>query len=109
MAIPHAEPGIPVDLHPHTDGLSEARSHALVKTDAFETIRLVVPKAHEVCRNHQIAGPITIHCLKGQIAFTAGGQTRAVPEGHWLFLPGGVPHTITGMEDALVLLTIVFR
>jgi len=109
MAIPHAAPGIPVDLQPQAEELSEANTNALVKMDTFEAIRLVIPKGHEVCRNHQVEGPITVHCLKGQIAFTADGDTRAVPEGHWLFLPGGVPHTIAGGEDSLILLTIMFR
>jgi quercetin dioxygenase-like cupin family protein len=109
MAIPHAAPGIPVDLQTQTEVLSDAKTNALVKTDAFEAIRLVIPEGHEVCRNHRVEGPITVHCLRGQIALTADGQTRAVPEGHWLFLPGGVPHTIVGVENSLILLTILFR
>ena len=109
MAIPHAAPGVPVELQPQAEVLSETKSHALVKTDDFEAIRLVIPQGHEVCRNHLVEGPITIQCLKGLIAFTADDQTRSLPEGHWLFLPGGVPHTIAGVEDSLVLLTIMFR
>jgi quercetin dioxygenase-like cupin family protein len=109
MAIPHAVPGIPVDLQPQADGLSKAEAHALVKTDAFEAIRLVIPKGHEVCHDHQVPGPITVHCLKGEAAFAVDGDTRSVPEGHWVFLPGGVPHTISGKEDSLILLTIMFR
>ncbi|HOF41967.1 MAG TPA: cupin domain-containing protein [Candidatus Hydrogenedentes bacterium] len=108
MALPHAAPGIPVDLQPETVELSDAKARALVKTDAFEAIRLVVPEGHEVCRNHQVDGPLTIYCLKGQIAFSADDQTHVLSEGHWLFLPGGVPHTVTGMEDSLLLLTIMF-
>ncbi|NUM53417.1 MAG: hypothetical protein HUU46_07225 [Candidatus Hydrogenedentes bacterium] len=108
MAIPHAAPGIPVDLRPQAEGFSEAKANALVKTEDFEAIRMEIPKGHEVCRNHQVEGPITIHCMKGQIAFTANGETRVVPEGHWLFLPGGVPHTIAGRENSLILLTIMF-
>lgn len=109
MAIPHAAPGVPLDLQPPGEVLSEARTNALVKSEAFEAIRLVVPKGHEVCRDHRVDGPITVQCLKGQIAFTSDGDTHSVPEGHWLFLPGGVPHTIAGVEESLVLLTILFR
>ncbi len=109
MSIPHAAPGIPVDLRPQKGPLAEAKSNALVKTPEFEAIRSVVPKGHEVCNNHQVEGPITVHCLAGQIAFTAGSDTHILREGHWLFLPGGVPHTISGVEDSLILLTVMFR
>lgn len=108
MAIPHAAPGVPVDLLAQMEGLTGAKTNALVKTDHFEAIRLGIPQGHEVCRNHRVEGPITIYCLKGRIAFTADSETQAVPEGHWLFLPGGIPHTIVGIEDSVVLLTIVF-
>src|SRR6185312_14619372 len=74
MAIPHAYPGMPVDLRPDGESLSEARSGALVKDESFEAIRLVIPKGHEMSR-HQVDGAITIYCLDGRIAFTAGGKT----------------------------------
>jgi quercetin dioxygenase-like cupin family protein len=109
MAIPHASPGLPVDLWPSGEVLSEAKTNALVKNEAFEAIRIAIPKGHEVCRNRQVDGPITVHCLEGQIAFTADGDTHPVRSGQWLYLPGGIPHTITGVEDSLVLLTVMFR
>ena len=109
MAISHAASGVPLNLLPHGEVLSEATTTALVKLDEFEAIRLVVPKNHEVCGNHQVKGPLTIQCLKGQIAITVDGETHSVSEGHWLFLPGGVPHTISGVEESIVLLTIIFR
>ena len=108
MAIPHAAPGVPVDLRPE-QRLSQAQSSALVKTDAFEAIRMAIPAGHEVCKNHQVEGPITVHCLEGRIDFTADGDKQYVRAGQWLFLPGGVPHTIAGVEDSLVLLTVMFR
>jgi quercetin dioxygenase-like cupin family protein len=109
MAIPHAAPGIPTDLCVEGDSLSQAKTNALVKTDAFEAIRMVIPAGHEVCRNHQVEGPITVQCLAGQIALTVGDDVHVVRPGHWVFLPGGVPHTIAGVEDSLALLTVIFR
>lgn len=109
MAIPHAAAGVPVDLQPAGEDLSKAQTHALVKNNAFEAIRLVIPHGHEVCHNHQVEGTITVQCLKGQIAFTCDGDSRSVRAGEWLYLPGGVPHTIAGVEDSLVLLTVMFR
>lgn len=109
MAIPHAFPGMPVDLGPHGETPSEARTTALVKNDTFEAIRLVIPQGHEVCHNHQVEGMITVHCLEGRVAFTADSDTHELSAGHWLFLPSGVPHTIVGLENALVLLTVMFH
>ncbi len=109
MAIPHAYPGMPVDLRPQGEALSETRTTALVKNDTFEAIRLVAPKGHELCHDHQVEGMLTLHCLEGRVAFTADGDTRELPAGHWLFLTGGVRHTIAAMEDSLVLLTVMFR
>lgn len=109
MAIPHAAAGMPVDLRRPEEKLSQAQTEALVKTNAFEAIRLVIPAGQEVCKNHRVEGPITVQCLEGRIDFTADGDERILQAGQWLFLPGGVPHTISGAEDSLVLLTVIFR
>jgi len=79
-----------------------------VKNDTFEAIRLVLPKGHEVCHNHQVEGAITVHCLEGRAALTVGGATHDLPAGHWLYLLGNDSHTLRGVEDSLVLLTIMF-
>ena len=109
MAIPHAAPGMPVDLRGQEEVLSEAQTNALVKTAEFEVIRLMIPAGHEVCNNHRVPGPIHVQCLEGHIAFTADSDERSVRAGQWLFLPGDVPHAIRGVEDSLVLLTMIFR
>lgn len=109
MAIPHAYPGMPVDLGSRGEALSEARTTALVKNDTFEAIRLVIPEGHEDCHNHEVEGMITVHCLEGRVAFNADGDTHELPADHWLFLERGVPHSIAGLEHASVLLTIMFR
>lgn len=109
MAIPHAAPGVPVDLQPADEPLAGAQSFALVKTGEFEAIRMAIPAGREVCHSHSVEGPMTLYCLAGQIAFTADADQHSVRAGQWLFLPGGVPHTIRGVEDSLVLLTIMFR
>jgi hypothetical protein len=45
MAIPHADPGIPIDLRSAEEAFSEARTIALVKNNSFEAIRMVLPEA----------------------------------------------------------------
>ena len=109
MSIPHAFPGMAAELQLPDELLSEADTFVLVKNEAFEAIRMAVRKDNEVCHNHHVPGPITIQCLKGCIALTADGETHSLKTNQWSFLPGGVPHTIKGIEDSLVLLTMIFR
>ncbi len=107
MAIPHAFPGAPVNLLPEDESLTEVRTTALVKETNFEVIRMVIPKGKSI-PNHKVDGPITVHCLKGLIAFTAEGETRELKAGHWLYLRGGASHALAAHEDSLILLTILF-
>lgn len=107
MAIPHAFPGIPVNLRPEDESLSQVRSTALVKENKFEAIRLVIPKGKEI-PSHKVDGPITVQCLEGLVAFTTDGETRELRAGHWLYLRGGEDHALVAHEDSLVLLTIMF-
>ena len=52
---------------------------------------------------------ITVQCLEGRIAFIVSGRIQELLSGQWLYLTGGIPHKITGLEDSLVLLTVIFR
>ena len=103
----HAYPGMPVDLRPEGASLSTAKTFPLVKETMFEAIRMVLHKDREIA-GHQVAGPITIYCLDGQIAFTARGQTHELKAGQWLFLLGDEPHSLRAIEDSSFLLTILF-
>ena len=98
---------MPFDLRPEGGSLAEAKTIPLVKEEAFEAIRMVIRKGHELPA-HQTEGAITIYCLEGRIAFTARGQTHDLRAGHWLFLLGGEPHSLRGIEDSSFLLTILF-
>ncbi len=103
----HAYPGRPFDLRPEGGSLAEANTFPLVKEETFEAIRMVVRKGHEI-PDHQVEGAITIYCLDGWIAFTACGQTHDLKAGQWLFLLGNEPHSLLGIEDSSLLLTILF-
>ena len=102
----HAYPGRPFNLRPEGASLSEATTFPLVKEELFEAIRMVIRKDHEISA-HQVAGAITIYCLEGRVAFTARGETHDLKAGHWLFLLGDEPHSLRGIEDSLLLLTIL--
>jgi quercetin dioxygenase-like cupin family protein len=108
MAIPHAKSGEVIDLRSLGEAPTPARTRTLVKTDRLEVICLAVPAGKELPR-HQVAGEITVQCLKGRVAFTTGASARELRAGQMLYLAGNEPHSLRGIEDASVLLTILLH
>jgi quercetin dioxygenase-like cupin family protein len=108
MALPHATSGEVIDLRPVGEALAPAPTSTLVKTDQLEVIRLVVPAGKELPR-HQVADEITIQCLDGRVTFMAGATARELRAGQMLYLADNEPHSLRGIEDASVLLTILLH
>lgn len=107
MSIPHANPGEMIDVRPLGPALATARTSTLLKTGRVEVIRLVLPAGKELAE-HKAPGEITVHCLEGRIAFTARGKTEDLTAGQMLYLTAGEQHAIKCLEDASILLTILF-
>jgi quercetin dioxygenase-like cupin family protein len=108
MAIPHAKSGEVIDLQPLGEAVAHAVTHTLVKTDRLEVIRMVVPAGKDI-PPHQVTGEITVQCLEGRVAFAAGGTTRELAAGQMLYLAGNEPHSLRGIDDASVLVTILLH
>ena len=106
MAIPHAKPGEVVDVRPLGSALASAQTKTLVRAEQVEVIRLVVPAGKEI-PEHKAKGEVIVHCLEGRVAFTASGKTHTLEAGKLLYLPTGEPHSVKGVEDASLLLTIL--
>ncbi len=108
MAIPHAKSGDVIDIQPLGEALKRSLTTTLAKTDRLEIIRLVVPAGKEI-PSHEVAGEITVQCLEGRIAFTAGNTTRDLAPGQMLYLAGNEPHSLRGVENASVLVTLLLH
>jgi quercetin dioxygenase-like cupin family protein len=106
MAIPHAQPGEVVDVRTLGSALASAQTKTLVRAEQVEVIRLVVPAGKEI-EEHKAKGEILVHSLEGRVDFTAFGKTQHLEAGTLLYLPTGEPHSVKGVEDASLLLTIV--
>ncbi len=76
----------------------------LVKTPAMEVKRLTLPKGREVPA-HRAVGEITVQCLQGRVAFTAGVAAIESSAGRMVFLDAGTPHLLVGLEDSFLLVT----
>ncbi len=106
MALHHAKPGEVVDLRPLGTGVTTARTAALIKTDRFESARLVIPAGTDIPR-HAVAGYTMLHCLEGRVVLQAQSDTE-LGAGDWVYLDRGESHALRGVEDASLLLTILF-
>lgn len=107
MALHHVGPGEIARLMPPSKDLADARTYALAKTDRFEAIRLIVPAAAAISE-HSVSGPITLHCLEGKVRLTTNSGSLELEADDWIYLAASEPHSLQGVEDATMLLTIIF-
>lgn len=105
MATEHVKTGEWIDVRPLGPGLKSAKTTTLRQTDGLKVVRLVVPAGKEI-PSHRAAGEITVQCLEGRVAFTAGATTHELGAGQLLHVAAGEPHALRGLEDASLLVTI---
>ncbi len=108
MDVSHPLPGAVIDARPLGIGLATAKTAILAKTATIEIIRLVVP-AGKTIPEHQAKGDITVHCLEGCVDYVVGPITRRLEAGLLLYVPQGERHTMHGIDDASLLVTITLR
>jgi len=107
MALQHAKAGEIVDLKPLGNDLPNSRTTAIVKSEAFEAVRLVIPAGKELPA-HEVSGDITLHCIEGRVALGLPDAALELSAGEWIYLEGGASHSVKGIEDSSLLLTILF-
>lgn len=56
---------------------------------------------------HKAEGPVSIHVLDGDVAFTCGDNTQALSGGDLVVLEGNVEHALKSTNGCTVLLTVV--
>jgi len=108
VAQHHAQSGEIVDLRPLGGDLPNRRTTAIVKTKSFEAIHLVIPAGREIPA-HEVTGDITLHCLEGRVALDLPDAGIELAANDWVYLEGGARHRMKAIEDASLLLTILFE
>jgi quercetin dioxygenase-like cupin family protein len=93
-------------VRPLGAALATTATTTLVKTNALNVVRMVVPAGKEI-PTHLAKGELVVQCLEGKIMFTACGKSHDLEAGKLLYLPTGEPHSLRGIEDGSLLLTIV--
>jgi quercetin dioxygenase-like cupin family protein len=106
MALRHVRAGEKVRLA-SVASAPDAKTSALVKTDAFETAQLVLRAGEEIAP-HAVPGYATIHCLEGVVMLTADKDIQ-LAAGDWLFLDRGERHSVSAIKDSSLLVTILFE
>ena len=108
MAVSHAEPGQVIRVWPLQDNAADAKTQTLLKTNAMEVLRLVLPKGKKIAE-HKAPDEITVHCLEGKILFSAGGKEQTLVAGEMLFVNAAEPHALEAIEASAVLVTLLLK
>lgn len=58
--------------------------------------------------SHKVSGQITLYCIEGHAQLGLTGETIDLRAGDWVYLEGDEPHSVKGIEDASLLLNILF-
>jgi nucleotide-binding universal stress UspA family protein/quercetin dioxygenase-like cupin family protein len=101
-----ASPGETVDVRPLGAALASAHARTLLRSPTVEIARLIVRAGQEIPQ-HTSKAEIIVHCLEGRVSVTALGKTRVLEAGMLIALPAGEPHSLAGIQDASILMTIL--
>jgi quercetin dioxygenase-like cupin family protein len=86
--------------------LRGTKSSTLLKSAGLELVRLVIPAGKEI-PPHRAPGEITVQCVEGQIAFQHDGKTLELNPGDMLCLCPKETHSLKGLKDSTVLVTLL--
>ena len=104
MAIPHARPGQPVNIH--SESLTPPQTTTLIKTECIEVLRIVMSKGKQLAR-HKVPGEITLQCLAGSLTLYLVDRECELSPGMLTYLSGGQEHSLSANADSALLLTII--
>jgi quercetin dioxygenase-like cupin family protein len=94
-----------VDVRPSESAVTSSQRTILLRAEQVEIARLVVPAGKEI-PEHKAKGEIVVQCLAGRVAYDVFGKTLTLEAGKLLYMPMGEPHSVKGIEDASLLLTV---
>lgn len=106
MSQYHPASGELIDIRPLDDKLTESASIALVRTEDFEVMRLVLPKGKSI-PEHSVEGELTLQCLEGTVELQAQGKKQQLQPGQLIYLQGKTPYAINAVDNASVLMTML--
>ena len=106
MAIPHLASGQVTSVLPLAASLADAKTTALFKGPNLEVMRMVLSAGKKIAPHH-VNGPITIHCLEGEVDVGVENERRILRTGDLLYLAGNVEHDLLALTNASLLVSVV--
>ena len=108
MALPHARPLDVISVSPLGQGLREALSTSLLKTDRLQLLHLVLP-ARSQQPEHHVDDECAIQCLEGDVEVMMPGGVRRLGPGELVVLPARQRHSLSARVDSAVLLMLLLH
>ncbi len=105
MALQHARSTDVVSVRPLGAALASASTCAILKAAQLEVIRAIVPAGKEL-RQHATPGELTIQCLEGEVELHTAAGASLLRAGELVHLQAHAPHSLRGLTDASLLLTL---
>ena len=106
MAISHLSSGQVTSLRALGEDLDETSTNALFKDQHLEVMRMFL-RAGKHIAEHAVAGPITVHCIEGEVDVTTGNTHTVIRSADLLYLAAGVAHKLLAIRNSSLLVTIV--
>ena len=77
----------------------------MLETEIAKEIRITMPKG-EMMKEHTAPGDTVVQLLEGKIWFDVKGERHEFNKGDMLFLEAMVPHSLGGLENSIIRLTL---
>lgn len=93
------------DLRPFlSDSASLPRSTTLLREGGLHVILLHL-KSGEQIPEHHANGAISVHCVQGEVSFSAGEENVELAAGMLISLAAKRPHSLVARQNSLVLVS----
>ncbi len=96
----------PTDLNAFlADPSALPRSTTILRENGLRCLVLHL-KAGEQIPEHQARGAISVHCLQGEVRFSAGEEKVELRAGLLITLASGLPHALVAQQESVLLVTM---
>ncbi|RYF88919.1 MAG: cupin domain-containing protein [Chitinophagaceae bacterium] len=85
--------------------IGDRNSITIYKSDTMRIVLIGLHAGAEM-KTHTAPGIISVHCLEGQINFTAEGKNAELTAGKMIALKTGIPHSVRAVKESVFLLTM---
>jgi quercetin dioxygenase-like cupin family protein len=93
-------------LRERAAGAGSGRAAKTLAKEGRLRVLLIALNRGTVLKQHHADGPVSIQCLRGNVAITAGDASNELTSGGLLVLDANVQHEVKALRDSSILTTI---